>query len=483
MAKPSKWQAILYSVHGDSAKAPRDQAWDAGAETKGATPAQLRKMSLFEDTANPELTGSYKEPHHTREGNTVVWKGVVAALGRLHSVKEVSTAEVQKGYVHLQKHYKQFGETAPKFAEAGPVRLTLDEDGNLAVPVGALRFSEPAETETFAAPADGKARFKMRVHSGAIMHHPWWGQLALDLKGMKAEQEMPVLREHDPLRIVGSTDRVRVKDGLFAEGTYNLITPDSVEVHALCSAEPAHPFQASMYAPPTKVERVEEGETAEVNGQTMKGPGYIYRKWNCREVSFCALGADPDTSGANLSAETVSVSVTVSGKEKPMADEETAPKAENEVPEAAILAAEAKAALLAEGAKEGAKVERERIRAIRALALPGQEVLAEKLIADGLAVTDAQAALLTDPGIREALTRDRKVAEFTSKRLSEALGTPPPQEEAPKGEAEHPFLAASHKLMAENKGMSAKEAMSRVANKQPELHQAFVDSRPLRPRS
>ena len=66
------------------------------------------------------------------------------------------------------------------------------------------------------------------------------------------------------------------------------------------------PWQASVYVPPKAIERLEEGQTATVNGRTITGPGHVFRESSLREVTFTSLGADENTHAHALS-DTVTI--------------------------------------------------------------------------------------------------------------------------------------------------------------------------------
>lgn len=114
----ANWKAIPYARHGDSAKADENRDWDAGAETTGTDVDKLASMCLFEDKDNLDNIGGYKGPHHTKDGNKVVWKGVVAAMavlgGARGGFKGIPAVELKKGFNHLVKHYKQFDKKVPE---------------------------------------------------------------------------------------------------------------------------------------------------------------------------------------------------------------------------------------------------------------------------------------------------------------------------------------------------------------------------------
>ena len=104
------------------------------------------------------------------------------------------------------------------------------------------------------------------------------GNLAIDLSGVSIGREKkPALRDHDSDRIVGWTEGINIdeKRGIVAEGIFSEKTEDGRQ--ALELADEGFPWQASIYIPPLVIERVKDGETAEVNGRKIKGPGTIFR--------------------------------------------------------------------------------------------------------------------------------------------------------------------------------------------------------------
>jgi len=174
------------------------------------------------------------------------------------------------------------------------------------IPKAALRFKEEEDPVEILTSTDGektkKRKFSMVAHSGRIMLNHWlWGNLAIDLSGVSiGRKKKPALRDHNSNRIVGWTEGINIdeKRGIVAEGIFSGKTEDGIQ--ALELADEGFPWQASIYIPPLAIERVKDGETAEVNGRKIKGPGTIFRKSILREVSFCALGADENTSASAL---------------------------------------------------------------------------------------------------------------------------------------------------------------------------------------
>jgi hypothetical protein len=176
------------------------------------------------------------------------------------------------------------------------------------VPKGALRFVDQgchAHVE-FSEDGENKTpKLKMVAYSGGIIKGHWfWDNLAIDLNGIEFKQSrFPVLENHDTSRKVAVISKPVIEDGKLVapENAKFLSTPESQEFQRL-SAE-GFPYQSSIYAKPSNIERLEENATAEVNGYKMKGPGSIWRKCEFKEMSVCVFGWDSNTKASAFSKE------------------------------------------------------------------------------------------------------------------------------------------------------------------------------------
>lgn len=171
------------------------------------------------------------------------------------------------------------------------------------VPSAALVFQNTANPFTFAmSDKDDENKGKCSGisvvgYSGGIIHgHWWWGELAIDLKGAKfTKDRYPILLAHNVNKPLGYSGKptidnaIRITDGVLLENN------DDAEDFANNSAQ-GFPYEASVYVVPSRIEFVEKGATAKVNGYTFEGPGHIFREWEYKEVSACVFGWDPNTS-------------------------------------------------------------------------------------------------------------------------------------------------------------------------------------------
>jgi len=144
--------------------------------------------------------------------------------------------------------------------------------------------------------ADGGENNSFRVigYSGGIIRDHWlWGNVAFDLTGLKfAKKKTPVLEEHFTRSRIGFTTRQEITDKVTVEGEF-LDNDNASSLRA--DMKKGFPMEASLYVPATVVEYVAEGANVEVNGQTLKGPGAVFRKAAIKEVSMCVFGADSNT--------------------------------------------------------------------------------------------------------------------------------------------------------------------------------------------
>ena len=265
----------------------------------------------------------------------------------------------------------------------------------ITIPTEALRLSDGGDMFRFemAEPEGDKPRFRMVANSGGVIEkHAFWQNFAIDMDGIRiGRQRKPALRDHDPGRVVGFTDKIeKTSEGLVAEGFFTETTDDGREVLAM--AREGFPWQASIYIPPDSIEKVPEGKTAEVNGNTLEGPGHIFRKSWLREVTFTALGADENTHAVSLSNETSTVEASVytvsTIKEDQMSDNLEPVDLEPEITEEAIPTKS--------DVELAVEKERGRISQILSAKCTGQDELAKNLIESGVSLEEAQGALLSD---------------------------------------------------------------------------------------
>lgn len=181
----------------------------------------------------------------------------------------------------------------------------------------ALRIMDLADcTLEFAEAKEGELRtFRMVGYSGKVIKgHWWWGNLAIDLEGIKFNKpKFPILRDHDTNREMAFSKKPQVsnEEGLvFTEKEVTFLDTEEATTF-LSNSKAGFPYQASISGRPTIIEQVEEGESVEVNGHTLKGPGTVWRKTEFRECSICVFGYDDQTTAQAFSSSGQHISIEV----------------------------------------------------------------------------------------------------------------------------------------------------------------------------
>ncbi|MBN1491157.1 MAG: hypothetical protein JXA69_14685 [Phycisphaerae bacterium] len=342
--------------------------------------------------------------------------------------------------------------------------------GGTRVPATACVFTCRGEAVTFADSDDEQKKFAIEAYDGGIIANHWyWGNLAFDLGGLKfAGRRTPVLDTHDTsLRVGFSTKQTIDDEGVHFEGKY-LSNPKAQELRS--DMKEGYPMQASLsLEPTTKPEFVEDGQSAEVNGRTLKGPGAIFRNARIREVSMCSFGAAPNTRSTALAGgdETFEFSI----------DERKDDIMANEKKSEAVTLESFKAdypEIYGQAVAAGTTAERQRFAELREACGDDGELLATAF-ADGHDVTWA------------LKQRNQRLAT----ELAEAKKTPPlppngddaarqefVEQPAPKGQddaaANRPttFMAAVEAYQTEHT-CTTSEAVDKCVDLYPDLHEAM----------
>lgn len=160
------------------------------------------------------------------------------------------------------------------------------------------RFNFSAPIEFTAAAEEGKRpTFSISAYTGVPMNvAAFYMPIVLDLAGVKAaSQEIPILLDHDPSRIVGQSSEVKIgASGVTVAGSVTGDDADAAKV--VGHAKNGFKWKASVGANVLRREFLEAGKKATVNGREVTGPLLIARESELLEVSFCAIGADNNTS-------------------------------------------------------------------------------------------------------------------------------------------------------------------------------------------
>lgn len=173
------------------------------------------------------------------------------------------------------------------------------------VPKESLKVLDTEASIQFSGDSE-ESKGTMLGYSGKIIKdHFYWGNLAIDVSGVKFKNTIPILENHDVDRKIGFAKKPDVSNNnIMFEDITILDTPEAKQF--VSNSKAGFPYEASISARPTSIERVENGEVVDVNGYKFKGPGVIWRGSEFRECSVCVIGADRNTSSkafADMSPE------------------------------------------------------------------------------------------------------------------------------------------------------------------------------------
>lgn len=299
------------------------------------------------------------------------------------------------------------GDPGKTWSEAIVRRESEKESMNeISVPRSALNSTPEMEARFELQPgteSDDRMRFRMVANSGDIVSHSYWGEsFALDLQGIKiGKSKKPLIRDHNPSRPVGYSTKIEVtEEGLVAEG-YFVDTPDGREVQNLLAQ--GFPLQASVYVPAKRIQKLTEGETDEVNGKAIEGPGHVFREFSLRELTVTTLGAFEETS-VSMFSEPVTINASITQREEVAVSEpakfEEVAFTESHQEETGD--SQTSTSGYVEQLTEAVTKERERVLTFMEAALSDQNELLTELIRSGTSETEGLRSLLSDNKERSA---------------------------------------------------------------------------------
>lgn len=153
------------------------------------------------------------------------------------------------------------------------------------------------------AKADQPPRVSLLAYNGGIMHVAGWGAVVIDLANLAIPAAFPLAADHDTTLagIIGQGEGEIRNGRLYVEGRLSRKATATGAILTLNADGVA--LQASVGVQPTRTRFVSARHTAEVNGQTHKGPFILVSAGRLREVSIVGVGADEQTAvdiAANL---------------------------------------------------------------------------------------------------------------------------------------------------------------------------------------
>lgn len=249
-----------------------------------------------------------------------------------------------------------------------------------------LSWSAPVQLKKEKNKQDVKEDFVIEAYTGKTVER-WWGNLAIDISGIKARKHIPILLNHNSSQIVGYSTRTYTDESFFVSGVFSEITDEAQKVKGL--ADEGFPWQASIGVQPLKIMSLEKGAKEKVNGKTVNGPAEIWLESEVFETSFVPLGADDNTSVSRFSKfEEIEQDKKQQEKEETLMDI-TLERLGKDAPD---LLAQIQAEAESRGFKKGIEEENKRIQDVLSIAIPGHEKLVEELAFDKK-TTKAEAAV------------------------------------------------------------------------------------------
>ena len=258
---------------------------------------------------------------------------------------------------------------------------------------------------------DGQGNRKMAIaaYNGGLMDVGWGAPVGIDLSGLKwrADAAIPILCLHDAWSvdaICGQATKISAAGGALAiEADFMPVSEKARKILELAKA--GFRFQASVGVTPTRVEKVSEGETADLNGAEVKGGCYVVRAGTLNEVSIVPLGADGSTStaidaekhkGRNASMAEAPNKPVEANKPDTATVEAAAQNAERARVASVIAACKGHEDIMAQAVKEGWTAEKAELACLRA----------EKAEAEKAKIEAGRAPSVID--LRAAAPRDAK---------------------------------------------------------------------------
>ena len=183
------------------------------------------------------------------------------------------------------------------------------------------------------------APVRLLARSSQPIEHWFWGRIVHDISGFKSKSRIPIDYAHDTKEVIGYLNHFENEpDGLAVSGALVPFKDSDRATEIIHKMGLGVPYEASINfgGDGMKIQQVDDGEQAEVNGFMFDGPGVIVREWPLRGVAICPYGADANTDSAMLSEDnkkTFSAEVLTSKpepqqKDKIMADDQIVVEAE-----------------------------------------------------------------------------------------------------------------------------------------------------------
>lgn len=146
-----------------------------------------------------------------------------------------------------------------------------------------------------------KRTFSGIAYSGEpIVDHWYWDRIIFDLDSLQIKGRIPALLEHRTSQRAGAINSHSISHEKGLEISGDLLS-NEFGTQVAQDSDDGFPWQMSVRIEPSKTEEIAVDQSVFVNGKNYQGPITVFRGGRIREVSFCALGADDNTSAVAAS--------------------------------------------------------------------------------------------------------------------------------------------------------------------------------------
>jgi hypothetical protein len=175
----------------------------------------------------------------------------------------------------------------------------------------ACQFAADIEIRERKSDTDRSTPVRLVARSGNSLSHWYWGECVHDLEGMQHKPSIPLDFNHDVSDIVGYANRFNTESGdLEISGALTPYGDSDTATMIAAKAEMGVPWEASInFAGDMEIERIPEGQPANVNGREFTGPLTVFRSWTLRGCAITPYGYDPATSTEFAGDPEISISI------------------------------------------------------------------------------------------------------------------------------------------------------------------------------
>lgn len=197
------------------------------------------------------------------------------------------------------KHSAKLKDSNADFESADP-----DKNPCIFAQGGPVEFADDDQQEE-------KNRVRLKLYDGSVVKHWFWGNLAFELATMRMRRKTrnPILYSHDTNQRLAYSTSASFDGQFVLEGEFLKKSQKAAEIKQDIAEK--FPFEASLRFDMDRstIVLVKEGESVEVNGHQLKGPGALIKDAMIMEGSVCVFGALKNTKSviferANIMPET-----------------------------------------------------------------------------------------------------------------------------------------------------------------------------------